>query len=144
MNASARLTLTPPSFPPGPLCGAWWPRSDELAAELPALCAEFDPRLGRVTRIVARRDAWAATPPSLPVRGHTVRVKWLTSGCDPYTIRLFSYDVARWDLLVIPHGTATVTADRLMSAVTDPANRLTAAALVIAEQARLPDLEPRK
>ncbi|WJV47204.1 DUF5994 family protein [Streptomyces flavofungini] len=138
MAAPVRLALGPTAFPPGPLSGAWWPRSDDLKAELPALAAVFDPHPGRITRIATTRDAWSTTSHDLPVQGHTVRARWVIPGCDPYTIRLFSYAVARWDLLVIPHGTAADTAGRLMSAASDPANRLTAGALVAAEQERLP------
>jgi hypothetical protein len=130
-----RLTLRPPTFPPGPVSGAWWPRSDDLTAELPALIAEFDLSRGRVTRLTAHRDTWRQAPCDLPVTGHTVRAAWLTSGFDPHTVRLFAYGIGHWDLLVVPPGTDAAAAGRMMAAAADPALRRTATALVADEQA---------
>ena len=117
----ARLTLCPPSFPHGPVSGAWWPRSEDLPAELPALIEAFDRPWGRVTRMAAHRSAWPQAPCDLPVAGHTVRAAWFTSGFDPHAIRLFAHGVGRQDLLVVPPGTETATAERLMTAAADVA-----------------------
>lgn len=125
-----RLTLRPPTFPPGPVSGAWWPRSDDLPAELPALIEAFDTSWGRVTRMAAHRSAWPQAPCELPVAGHTVRATWYTSGFDPHAIRLFSYGVGRRDLLIVPPGIGAATAGRLMTAAADPALHLTASALL--------------
>ncbi|WP_367321502.1 DUF5994 family protein [Streptomyces sp. HUAS ZL42] len=127
---AARLTLRPPTFPSGPVSGAWWPRSDDLPAELPALIKAFDTSRGRVTRVTAHRDTWPQTPCDLPVDGHTVKAAWLTSGFDPHAIRLFSYGVGRWDLLVVPPGTDAATAARLMTAAADPGLHRTASGLL--------------
>ncbi|MFZ3566956.1 DUF5994 family protein [Streptomyces sp. BH097] len=128
-----RLALRPPTFPPGPVCGAWWPRTDELATELAALTDVFDATHGRVTRIASPRGSWATEPRTLAVRGHLVSAAWYTSGLDPCTIRLFSYGAGRWDLLVVPSDTRDDTAARLMHAAADPALRLTGTALMAAE-----------
>ena len=130
----ARLALRPPTFPPGPLCGAWWPRTDDLFAELPSLTEAFDAMRGRVSRMASHRDTWPATPCDLPVPGHTVKAAWFASGFDPNMIRLFSYGVGRWDLLVVPPRTETATAARLMAAAADPALHLTASELLAAER----------
>ncbi|WP_327594135.1 DUF5994 family protein [Streptomyces chartreusis] len=132
----ARLTLRPPTFPPGPVCGAWWPRSRDLMAELPILTDAFDALRGRVTSFAVGRGTWPEAPCALPATGHTVRAAWFASGFDPYTIRLYSYGVGRWDLLVVPPGTGAASAARLMTAAADPALSLTAGALVAAEQSR--------
>ncbi|MFJ9036957.1 DUF5994 family protein [Streptomyces sp. NPDC102406] len=131
--AHARLALRPPTFPPGPLNGAWWPRSDDLAAELTALTEVFDASRGRVTRIACHRGSWPTQPQALSVKGHSVTITWLASGLDPHTIRLFSYGAGRWDLLVIPPHSAAAVAARLMSAASDPALRLDGSALMAAE-----------
>lgn len=133
----ARLTLRPPTFLPSPVCGAWWPRSHDLMSELPILTEAFDALRGRVTGSASRRGAWPQAPCDLPVAGHTVKTAWFASGFDPYTIRLYSYGVGRWDLLVVPPGTEATAAARLMTAAADPALHLTASALVAAEQRRL-------
>ncbi|MCT9075129.1 DUF5994 family protein [Streptomyces fulvoviolaceus] len=135
----ARLALRPPTFPPGLVAGAWWPRSDDLRAELPALLGAFDASWGRVTRIAAHRDTWSQELSALPVHGHTVRAAWRESGLDPHAIRIFAYGIGRRDLLVVPPGTGTAAAARLMSAAADPALRLTAGALITAEERRSGD-----
>ncbi|MFJ8537279.1 DUF5994 family protein [Streptomyces sp. NPDC093591] len=129
-----RLALRPPTFPPGPVCGAWWPRTDDLMTELPALTEAFDATRGRVSRMASHRDTWPAAPCDLPVTGHTVKAAWFASGFDPHMIRLFSYGVGRWDLLVVPPRTETATAARLMAAAADPALHLTASELLAAER----------
>ncbi|MBC9714610.1 hypothetical protein H9Y04_18800 [Streptomyces sp. TRM66268-LWL] len=126
----ARLALRPPTFPQGPVCGAWWPRTTDLAAELASLTDVFDVSHGRVTRVACQRDSWQSQPRILPVTGHTVTATWYTSGLDPHTIRLFSYGAARWDLLVVPPCSEGDTAARLMTAAADPALRLDSAALM--------------
>lgn len=133
----ARLTLRPPTFPPGPVSGAWWPRSHDLMTELPILTEAFDALRARVTSIASRRGTWPVAPCDLPTTGHTVKAAWFASGFDLYTIRLYSYGVGRWDLLVVPPGTEAAAAARLMTAAADPALHLTASALVAAEQHRL-------
>jgi hypothetical protein len=133
LPALLRLTLRPPTFPHGPVSGAWWPRSDDLPAELPALIQAFDTSRGRVTRLTAHRDTWTQAPCDLPVAGRTVKAAWLTSGFDPHTIRLFSYGVGHWDLLVVPPRTEAAAAARLMAAAADPSLRRTATALLADE-----------
>ncbi|MFJ4362972.1 DUF5994 family protein [Streptomyces chartreusis] len=130
----ARLALRPPNFPPGPVCGAWWPRSDDLMTELPALTDAFDARCGRVTSAGTPRETWPEAPCDLPVTGHTVTAAaWFVSGVEPHTVRLYSYGVGCWDLLVIPPETDSAEAGRLMAAVSDPALHLTASDLMAAE-----------
>ncbi|MYW65824.1 hypothetical protein GTY65_17435 [Streptomyces sp. SID8379] len=129
----ARLALRPPTFPPGPVCGAWWPRTDDLAAELAALTDVFDSSRGLVTRIASHQGSWSDEPRTLPVTGHTVTASWYASGLDPYTIRLFSYGAGRWDLLVVPPDSTTDAALRLMNAAADPALSLTGTALMATE-----------
>ncbi|WP_428949901.1 DUF5994 family protein [Streptomyces sp. cg35] len=125
-----RLALRPPTFPPGPVCGAWWPRTDDLAAELAALTDVFDVSRGRVTRIASHHGSWPNEPRTLPVTGHTVTASWYASGLDPHTIRLFSYGTGRWDLLVVPPHSEAGAAARLMTAAADPTLRLTGTALM--------------
>jgi len=58
-----------------------------------------------------------------------VKAAWLASGFDPHAIRLFSYGVGHWDLLVVPPGTEASAAGRMMAAA-DPTLRCTATALL--------------
>ncbi|MFI0240487.1 DUF5994 family protein [Streptomyces sp. NPDC016845] len=129
----ARLALRPPTFPPGPVCGAWWPRTDDLCAELAPLTDAFGASHGRVTRIASHHGSWPQEPSTVPATDHTVTAAWYSSGLDPYTIRLFSYGTGRWDLLVVPPHSEPGAAARLMSAAADPALCLTGTALMATE-----------
>ncbi|WP_141753754.1 MULTISPECIES: DUF5994 family protein [Streptomyces] len=131
----ARLSLRPPTFPPGPVCGAWWPRTDDLAAELASLTDVFDASHGLVTRIASHHGSWPHEPRVLSVTGHTVSARWYASGLDPHTIRLFSCGARRWDLLVVPPRSEAGAAARLMTAAADPALHLTGTALMATEDA---------
>ncbi|MGH3969519.1 MAG: DUF5994 family protein [Mycobacterium sp.] len=57
-----RLRLKPAHRSRGFVQGAWWPRSDQLATELPPLLAALSLRLGRINRVVYNENSWASTP----------------------------------------------------------------------------------
>lgn len=57
-----RLTLASTGSAPALLDGAWWPRSRDLDAELPALAAVLDPLWGRITRITVNPGQWPVIP----------------------------------------------------------------------------------
>ena len=54
--------------------GGWWPASNDLAMEVPALLAAVAPRLGRVERVSYRIDDWAAAARKIVVDGAVVRL----------------------------------------------------------------------
>lgn len=130
---TARLSLTPAGSGPGLLDGAWWPRSRDLARELPALTDALDARWGRITHVTVNPTHWPVIPHKVPVTGHTVRVGWFAAEQDPDKLMLFSYNVGRWDLLVVPPETGAAAATRLMSAAAAPGGLLTAGALMASE-----------
>ncbi|MFJ7777228.1 DUF5994 family protein [Streptomyces yangpuensis] len=118
---SARLTLTPKTALAGLLDGAWWPRSRDLTAELPALVEALEGRFGRITRVAVNPICWPVVPHKVPVAGHIVHVGWFTEQ-DSDKMILLSYAVGRCDLLVIPPETEPAAADRLMTAAALPGN----------------------
>lgn len=126
----ARLALTPPSRVAGRLDGAWWPRSRDLAGELPALTATLDALWGRITRVTVNPTQWPVIPRKVPVAGHTVHVGWFADEQDPHALVLLSYSVGRWDLLVIPPETDAAAAVRLMAAAATVGGNSTASALL--------------
>ncbi|MEU4595843.1 DUF5994 family protein [Nocardia sp. NPDC023988] len=96
--------------------GAWWPRSDDLSAELPDLLAVLGVRLGPVWRVVYDPSCWASAPSRITVAGKTVRL-------DAYhfelwnTMYVFGRDAAMMVLQVIPSGTdARIAHESLMAA----------------------------
>ncbi|PZF80858.1 DUF5994 family protein [Jiangella anatolica] len=81
--------------------GAWWPRSRDLAAELPALLAALSRRGLEVARVAYHRDSWDGQPSSLPVAGGIVRLGWFRT-IDPHLVSITGLDIQdRQDLLVI-------------------------------------------
>ncbi|MFE2721900.1 DUF5994 family protein [Kitasatospora sp. NPDC059327] len=132
-DSTARLSLTPSGVRPGPLDGAWWPRSRDLLLELPALAADIDERWGRVTRITVNPAQWPVIPPRIPVTGHTVHAGWFTTEQDEHTIAVFSYAPRRLNLLVVPPETDAVSAARLMAEAAGPANTTAASGLLAVE-----------
>ncbi|MEU2623528.1 DUF5994 family protein [Streptomyces sp. NPDC007157] len=135
-SSALRLSLAPVGPQPALLDGAWWPRSRDLAAELPALTAVLDPLWGRITRVTVNPTHWPVVPRKVPVAGHVVNVGWFLAEQDPHELLLLSYRVGRWNLLVVPPGTDQVSAAWLMAAASDPLGTSTASRLM-EEAARL-------
>ncbi|MFD7321474.1 DUF5994 family protein [Streptomyces sp. NPDC059875] len=131
---SPRLALTPKTSRTGLLDGAWWPRSRDLAAELPLLVDALEGRWGRITRVMVNPTRWPVVPHKVPVTGHTVHVGWFTEQ-DPDKVILLSYTVGRCDLLVIPPETEPAAAARLMTAAAIPGSLLTTVTLMSDETA---------
>ena len=69
-----RLKLKPKAPTSGYVDGAWWPRSRDLSAELPALLAVLAVRLGRIHRVSYNFSAWDDTPRRIHVGGQLVRL----------------------------------------------------------------------
>jgi hypothetical protein len=136
-----RLSLAPTGSAPALLDGAWWPRSRDLHAELPALAAVLDPLWGRITRITVNPARWPAVPRKVSVAGHVMKVGWFRAEQDPHELLLLSYHAGRWNLLVVPPETDPVPAAWLMAAASDPRRTETAGRLM-ADAAHLrPDAE---
>jgi len=58
----------------GHVDGAWWPRSDDLAKELPDLLAVISVRLGAIDRVMYNLAEWAKAPRRLLTGGRAVRL----------------------------------------------------------------------
>ena len=124
-----RLALTP-AGPWSRLDGAWWPRSDDLSAELPSLIAELDRAWGRITRVSVHGLAWSSLRHDLLVGPHSVHVSWYDSTQAAHAIRLFSYRIGSWELLVVPPATDPRHAALLMAAAARPGNHQAAETLL--------------
>ncbi|MET9969845.1 DUF5994 family protein [Streptomyces sp. NPDC006356] len=135
-SSSPPLSLAPVGSAPALLDGAWWPPCRDLGAELPSLTAVLDPLWGRITRVTINPTHWPVVPGKVPVAGHVVNVGWFLSDQDPHELLLLSYRMGRWNLLVVPPQTTSVTAAWLMAAVSDPLGTSTASWLM-EEAARL-------
>ncbi|MFI1505198.1 DUF5994 family protein [Streptomyces sp. NPDC020597] len=136
-SSSPRLSLAPVGAAPALLDGAWWPRSRDLAAELPILTAVLDPLWGRITRVTVNPTQWPVLPRKVPVAGHVVKVGWFLAEQDTHELLLLSYRTGRWNLLVVPPWTDPVMASWLMAAASDPRGTSTASRLMEEAAVRL-------
>ena len=118
-GSAVRLSLKPEARFRGRLDGAWWPRSRDMAQELPSLVTVLDRTWGRITRVTVHEDVWPDLPPTVPVGVHVVRLGWFGPEQERDDLCLFSYKVGRWDLLVVPPECDPARAARLLAAAAD-------------------------
>jgi hypothetical protein len=94
--------------------GAWWPRTRDLAAEVPELIAELERRGVRIERFTYALGAWQPAPRKLVVNGRVVRTGGFGS-MDPQVVCLTWHGgQRRADLLVVPPETDVLTGARAL------------------------------
>ncbi|TCO59736.1 DUF5994 family protein [Actinocrispum wychmicini] len=98
---SSRLNLRADTAPPSRFDGGWWPRSTDLAAELPGLARDLAVRTGGVTRIRYNPDNWGLLARHMTVDGRVVRLEGFTR-LDPYSLRITGTAPGVLCLLVVP------------------------------------------
>ena len=108
-----RLKLKPKAPTSGYVDGAWWPRSRDLSAELPALLAVLAVRLGRTERVSYNLAAWDAAPRRFTIGSQQVRLGGFHSQ-DTHTVDVIGPTEPRITLLVIPPETAQATAHQFL------------------------------
>jgi hypothetical protein len=97
-----------------PFDGAWFPRSRDLAVEVPELVAELDRRGMRVERFTYALHGWQPAPRKLFVGDRLVRTGGFRS-MDPLVVCLtWDGGACRADLLVVPPETDVLTGARAL------------------------------
>ena len=97
-----------------PFDGGWFPRSDDLAVELPELIAELERRGVRIERFTYSLEAWEPAPRKLVLRDRVVRTGGFRS-MDPGVVCLSWAGGQRVaDLLVVPPETDVLTGARAL------------------------------
>ncbi|MFE9628457.1 DUF5994 family protein [Streptomyces sp. NPDC006527] len=100
----------------GVLDGAWWPRSRDIAAELPALIAALAEHLGPVTRVGLDVGAWEGLPTRLVIDDRVVHIDSFQVGDDTVLITRGEQDL--FSLLVVPpHATPDAARAAMAEAV---------------------------
>ncbi len=127
---AVRISLKPAGESRGLLDGAWWPRSRDLASELPSLIAVLDEHWGRITHLTVNVRMWPFIPAKVLTGSHVLRLGWFDTEQEPADLCLLSYHTGRWDLLVIPPECDPARAARLMAAAADAHNIQSASALL--------------
>jgi hypothetical protein len=108
-----RLKLKPKAPATGFVDGAWWPRSLDLATELPPLAEVLAVRLGRIERVSYNLAAWDAAPRRIHVDGQLLRLGGFRSQ-NPHTVDVIGLNGRRLTLLVLPPRTGEVTAHQVL------------------------------
>ncbi|OZM82943.1 hypothetical protein CFP66_07490 [Pseudonocardia sp. MH-G8] len=110
-----------PSAPAtGRVDGGWWPRSRDLAAEVPALQAVVAERLGTVESVSYHLGDWDPAARRIVVRGRTVRLAGYRTQ-HPATVDVLGARY-RLTLLVVPPETDPATAGAALAAAGSPGN----------------------
>jgi len=124
-----RLRLKPKAPLSGYVDGAWWPHSDDLAAELPDLLAVLSVRLGPIARVIYSLNEWAKAPKKLATDGRTVRL-------DGYrlqpvnTVEVLGLNCKKIVLLVVSPQADPDQAHAIMMTAAGPNNALTVISLL--------------
>jgi len=133
-----RLRLKPKAPLSGYVDGAWWPHSDDLAAELPDLLAVLSVRLGPIDRVIYSLNEWAKAPRKLATDGRTVRL-------DGYrlqpvnTVEVLGLNRKRIVLLVVSPQADPDQAHAIMMTAAGPNNALTVNSLLTIDAEELED-----
>jgi hypothetical protein len=109
-----RLRLKPKGSLTGYVDGGWWPRTQNLSAELPALAHVLAVRLGSVTRVAYSINAWDDAPRQITVEGHSVRLEGFRSQ-DEHILHISGPDRQRITVLVIPPEAGATAAHEAMT-----------------------------
>ncbi|KUO16955.1 DUF5994 family protein [Streptomyces dysideae] len=100
----------------GVLDGAWWPRSRDIAAELPTLIAALTEHFGPVTRVGLDARAWDGLPTRMIIDDRVIHVDSFPVGDD--TVLITRGDQDHFSLLVIPpHATPDAARTAMAEAV---------------------------
>lgn len=111
----------PTTVDAGHVDGAWWPRSRDLATELPALFAALATRLGAVERMAYNLDEWQPANRRLDTGNTRVRLGGFHSqGAN--TVEVAGADGLRVTLLVVPPETSAASARKISLAAADDHN----------------------
>jgi len=100
----------------GTFDGAWWPRSRDVATELPALVSALTEYLGPITRVGLDAAAWEQLPTRLVLDDRVVHIDSFPVGDD--TVLITRGDKDYFSLLVVPpHATPEMARDAMAHAV---------------------------
>ncbi|MBL3665230.1 hypothetical protein JL475_04260 [Streptomyces sp. M2CJ-2] len=97
----------------GVLDGAWWPRSRDIGAELPALLSALTGHLGPLTRVGLDAEAWEGLPTRIVVDDRVVHIDSFPVGDDTVLITRGEKDL--FSLLVVPPDAAPEAAHAAMA-----------------------------
>ncbi|WP_171166137.1 DUF5994 family protein [Streptomyces sp. I05A-00742] len=126
-TALLRLETTPERG--GILDGAWWPRSHDIATELPGLITALTEHLGPITRVGLDAGAWEELPTRLTVDDRVVHLDSFPVSDD--TVLITRGDNDHFSLLVVPPDTPPDAARTAMARAVQADNTTEAQQILI-------------
>lgn len=127
---SARISFRQPVSTSGFIDAAWWPRSLDLTAELPALLDGLWSAGRDIIRVTYNLKAWDAAPRHLQIEGRTVRLGGFATS-DPTTVRLTDgWARERIDVLVLAPDSDPDVAQRALMIAAESGSMLRAAEIM--------------
>ncbi|MFI8933199.1 DUF5994 family protein [Streptomyces sp. NPDC053474] len=114
----------------GTFDGAWWPRSRNLAVQLPGLIRALTERLGSVARIGLDSGAWDVRLRSMAVDGSLVRIDW--SEVDDHTMLVTRGRQDIFSFLMLPWYADETAARAAMTLAVQDGNSASAAEILAA------------
>ncbi|MFE2249970.1 DUF5994 family protein [Streptomyces lavendulae] len=127
---AALLRLETTQSRQGLLDGAWWPRSRDVAIELPALITALTAHLGPITRVGLDTSAWQDVPTRLVIDGQVVHLDADPVGDDTVLVTRGHND--HFALLVVPPDTTADAAREAMARAVRADNITQATQILIA------------
>ncbi|KOG30743.1 DUF5994 family protein [Streptomyces resistomycificus] len=100
----------------GVLDGVWWPRSRDIAAELPSLITALTQLLGPVTRVGLDTGAWEELPTRMTIDDRVVHIDSFPVGDDTVLVTRGGQDLLSL-LVVPPHATPEAARAAMAEAV---------------------------
>jgi uncharacterized protein DUF5994 len=110
----ARVSFRQPVSSSGAIDAAWWPRSADLIAEVPALLEVLWTAGREVRHVTYNLDAWDPAPRRARIEGHMIRLGGFATS-DPLTVTLTDlWGRERIDVLVVPPATDPAVAQQVL------------------------------
>jgi hypothetical protein len=120
-GSCSRVSFRQPVSDEGFIDAGWWPRSRDLAVELPPLIDVLWTSFRDVTRVSYAVDFWDPAPRQLRVEGKVVRLRGFHTQMPMLLSLVDAWDSERIDVLVIRPETDPEVAERaLILASGDP------------------------
>jgi hypothetical protein len=129
-----RLRLKSKSPRSGYVDGAWWPHSDDLAAELPDLLSVLSVRLGPIGRVIYNVNEWATPPTKFVTGGRMVRIDGYRLQ-PPSTVEVLGLNSTKVVLLVVSPHADPAQAHAAMMTAAGPNNASTVEKLLVTSAA---------
>ncbi len=114
---SLRLNIKPLGASYSRYHGGWWPRSRNLAVELPVVLHVLAARLGVIRRVGYNPGTWGWMSRLMTVDGYVVRLAGFPS-LDAYSLRITSTSPDVFCLLVVPPDADEFAGDAALTAAT--------------------------